>query len=122
MFDRGYWHYEEHAQNREIVDPYFGTIQAYTPETLSALVADCGFDILRCTGIGSLANLCGRAVWETIQEKPALMQEFLTLSDRFDKEIMPGGPGTQQRAGLILVGQRQTANRALQNRRTLAED
>jgi hypothetical protein len=36
----------------------------------------------------------------------ALLDEFLNLCERFDQEILPDGPGTKQRAGLIAVAER----------------
>lgn len=48
----------------------------------------------------------GPTVWEALQDKPALMREFLVLCERFDVDIMPDGPGTRQRVGLILIAQR----------------
>ena len=35
-----------------------------------------------------------------------LFEQFLDLCERFDREILPDGPGTRQRAGLIAVAER----------------
>jgi len=38
---------------------------------------------------------------EQVCQDEALFQDFLDLCERFDREVLPGGPGTRQRAGLI---------------------
>ncbi|TKJ47937.1 hypothetical protein CEE34_01110 [Candidatus Aerophobetes bacterium Ae_b3a] len=62
--------------------------------------------IIRIGGLGSLTNLCGREALEQVLGNKALFQRFLDLCEHFDKEILPEGPGTKQRAGLIAVAER----------------
>jgi hypothetical protein len=62
--------------------------------------------IVRISGLGSLANLCGKETIERVLSNAGLFQEFLKLCERFDKEILPEGLGTRQRAGLIAVVER----------------
>lgn len=56
--------------------------------------------------IGSLSNLCGKDFIERLLEKPKLYNEFIELCDRYDKEICPNSVGSNQRAGIIIVGVR----------------
>lgn len=61
--------------------------------------------VLRCAGLGSLAFFCGKEMISKVQKIEELFDTFLDLCDRFDKEIMPRGPGTHQRAYLIAVAE-----------------
>jgi hypothetical protein len=38
-----------------------------------------------------------------VGQDEALFAAFLDLGERFDREVLPDGPGTRQRAGLIAV-------------------
>jgi hypothetical protein len=62
--------------------------------------------VLGLGGLGSLANLCGPEAVQRAQVDEALFWEFVELCDRYDREILPDGPGTRERAGLILVAER----------------
>jgi hypothetical protein len=42
-------------------------------------------------------------VVERVCQDQTLFQDFLDLCERFDREVLPEGPGTRQRAGLIAV-------------------
>jgi ubiquinone/menaquinone biosynthesis C-methylase UbiE len=106
MIESGFWHYDQHPHNKKIVPGYFGTLQAFLPEELSGLIKRQGFKIKSCRGIGSLANLCGKAFSDTIQKDKKLIKIFLDLCERYDREILPSGPGTRQRAGLMAIAER----------------
>ena len=62
--------------------------------------------VLRVGGLGSLANLCGKETVERVLKNEDLFQEFLDLCEYFDREILPHGPGTRQRSGMIAVAER----------------
>jgi hypothetical protein len=62
--------------------------------------------VLRIGGLGTLANLCGKETVERARKDASLFEEFLDLCDNFDREILPFGPGTAQRAGLIATAER----------------
>lgn len=106
MVDQGFWHYEEHAHNKKSVPGYFGTLQAFLPGELAAVIKKNGFRVKVCNGLGSLANLCGKETVDFVKRDRRAMESFLDLCERFDRDIMPGGPGTRQRAGLIAVAER----------------
>lgn len=59
--------------------------------------------VLRCGGLGTLANLCGQETLAQMRQDEALFAAFLDLCERFDREVLPDGPGTRQRAGLTAV-------------------
>jgi len=106
MAKTGFWHYDQHPHNRKTTPGYFGTLQSFLPDELAALIKKHGFRVNQCHALGSLANLCGQGTVDAALKHRGAMEEFLNLCEHFDKEIMPGGPGTKQRAGLIAVAYR----------------
>jgi len=107
MFDRGEWHQEQFPDNpllsKGVTQDYFPGFRAFLPGELRALLEGAGMQVLRCGGLGTLANLCGSEAVEQVCLNEAPFQEFLDLCERFDGEVLPNGPGTRQRAGLIAV-------------------
>jgi len=85
---------------------YFGVFRAFSPRELRGILEEAGMNVVRIGGLGSLANFCGKGVVERVLADETLLDEFLDLCDRFDREILPGGPGTVQRAGLVAVAER----------------
>jgi hypothetical protein len=86
---------------------YMGAFRAFLPDELRATLEQLGMRVLRCGGLGTLANLCGQATVERVLEDKTLLEPFLDLRERFDAKVLPNGPGTRQRAGLIAVAQPQ---------------
>jgi len=110
MFEQGEWHQEQFPENpllaKGATQDYFGAFKAFLPSEIRTLLEQAGMRVLRVGGLGSLANLCGEELIKRVRKDEALFQEFLELCERFDKEILPEGPGTRQRAGLIAVAER----------------
>ncbi len=106
MLEQGAWHYEQFSENAQLTKGYFGTLNAFLPQDLQQCFEQMGWHVLRCGGLGSLANLCGQETIKQVVQSKSLLEEFLDLCDVFDAEILPGGPGTKQRAGLIAVAER----------------
>lgn len=110
MLDRGEWHQEQFPENamlsKGLTQDYFGAFKAFLPSELRKILEQAGMKVLRIGGLGSLANLCGKETVERVLKDEALFQEFVKLCERFDREILPEGPGTRQRAGLIAVAER----------------
>jgi ubiquinone/menaquinone biosynthesis C-methylase UbiE len=111
MFDHGEWHQEQFPQNPQLSEgmtqDYMGAFRAFLPDELRATLEQLGMRVLRCGGLGTLANLCGQATVERVLEDKTLLEPFLDLRERFDAKVLPNGPGTRQRAGLIAVAQPQ---------------
>jgi len=107
MFDRGEWHQEQFPDNpllsKGVTQDYFPGFSAFLPGELRAILEEAGMRVLRCGGLGTLANLCGPEAVEQVCLNGALFQDFVDLCERFDREVLPDGPGTRQRAGLIAV-------------------
>ena len=107
MFEQGEWHQEQFPENpllsKGVTQDYFGAFRAFLPGELRALLEEAGMRVLRCGGLGTLANFCGPEAVEQVCQDEALFQDFVDLCERFDREVLPNGPGTRQRAGLIAV-------------------
>lgn len=110
MLDQGEWHQEQFPENamlaKGLTQDYLGALKAFLPSELREVLERVGMRVLRIGGLGSLANLCGKETVERVTRDEVLFQEFLELCERFDREILPKGPGTRQRAGLIAVAER----------------
>lgn len=110
MLDQGEWHQEQFPENamlaKGLTEDYLGALKAFLPSELREVLERVGMRVLRIGGLGSLANLCGKETVERVTRDEVLFQEFLELCERFDREILPKGPGTRQRAGLIAVAER----------------
>ena len=108
MLDQGEWHQEQFPENamltKGLTQDYLGAFKAFLPSELRKISEHAGMRVLRVGGLGSLANLCGREALERVLSDEALFQK--ELCERFDNEILPEGPGTRQRAGLIAVAER----------------
>lgn len=107
MVSRGEWDQRQFPENsliaKGLTQDYFGSLKAFLPGEVRNILEAADMKVLRCGGIGSLALLCGRDTVSTILENNALTQTFLDYCDRYDKEVLPDGPGTRMRAGLIAV-------------------
>jgi SAM-dependent methyltransferase len=110
MIDRGEWHQEQFADNGVLTvgltQNYMGALRAFLPGELAELLRGTGMQVLRCGGLGSLAGLCDRELTKSISKDGALLETFLDVCEQFDSDILPSGPGTRLRAGLIAVALR----------------
>jgi SAM-dependent methyltransferase len=110
MIERGEWHQDQYpgseALTEGLTQNYLGALQAFLPGELTTILENEGMRVLRCSGLGSLAGLCAPEALARILKDGTLLESFLTICERFDREILPCGPGTRQRAGLIAVARR----------------
>jgi len=109
MLERGEWYQNQFPENKILskgcTQDYFGAFKAFLPEELQKILEQAGMKVLRCGGLGSLAFFCGQETVEQVLKDRFLLNTFLDLCERFDREILPNGPGTRQRAGLIAVAE-----------------
>jgi len=109
MIENGKWHQDQFPDNpllsKGCAQDYFGAFKAFLPKELENILKKSKMNVLRVGGIGSLANFCGQKTVEKVAENEKLFEEFLDLCERYDKEILPNGPGTKNRAGLIAVAE-----------------
>jgi ubiquinone/menaquinone biosynthesis C-methylase UbiE len=112
MLATGEWHTSQFPENlalaRGATQDYFGAMKAFLADELRAILVQAGLLVLRCGGLGSLASLCGPETVERLLADERLLEPFLDLCERFDRYMLPDGPGTRQRAGLIAVAERPT--------------
>jgi SAM-dependent methyltransferase len=110
MIDHGEWHQEQFPDNRVLAEGltqnYLGALKAFLPSELRTILESAGMQVLRCGGLGSLAGLCNPEALQRAANDSVVWQSFLSLCEKFDREILPDGPGTRQRAGLIAVAQK----------------
>jgi ADP-ribose pyrophosphatase YjhB (NUDIX family) len=110
MLERGEWHQDMYPDNarlsRGCTQDYLGALKAFLPNELRQILEKAGLRVLRCGGLGSLCSLCEPDTIRQAQADDILFERFLDLCERFDREILPDGPGTQQRAGLLAVAER----------------
>lgn len=110
MLTRGEWHQDQFPGNpaltRGMTQDYMPAFHAYTPAELRAILQDEGLRVQRCGGLGSLALLCGQETVGRVLKDEALREAFLDYCERFDEAILPDGPGTRHRAGLLAVAER----------------
>lgn len=109
MLERGEWYQDQFPENKILskgcAQDYFGVFKAFLPDELRKILKQAGMKVLRCGGLGSLAFFCGQETVEQVVKDKSLLNAFLDLCERFDREILPDGPGTRQRAGLIAVAE-----------------
>jgi SAM-dependent methyltransferase len=110
MISRGEWHQDQFPSNAALAEGvtqnYLGSLKAFLPAELRGILESAGMEVLRCGGLGSLAGLCDPQTLRAVAEDGVLLESFLAMCERFDREILPEGPGTRQRAGLIAVARR----------------
>jgi len=110
LFNTGEWHQDQFPDNyllsKGLTQDYMGVLKAFTPEELTGALRQAGMRPVRVGGLGSLAQACDGQVLEYLRTDGTLLEIFLDLCERFDREIVPDGPGTRQRAGLIAVAER----------------
>lgn len=115
MIQRGEWHQEQYPDNPSLskgcTQDYSGALKAFSPAELKVIIQEAGMRPLRVGGLGSLAQWCTREVIERVRNDESLLREFLDICEHFDAEVLPDGPGTRQRAGLIAVAKRREARK-----------
>ena len=113
LLDDGSLVFDRHEENILLGEgkiDYWGVMQSYLPTELGEALHVRGLHVDRCTGLGSLARLIGTEASQKLMECETEREAFLDACERFDHEIMPAGPGTQQRAGIIAVASRHPAS------------
>jgi ubiquinone/menaquinone biosynthesis C-methylase UbiE len=107
MIEDGEWHPERSPENDLLSEKIsFISFKSFLPSELKNILVQAGMKILRIGGIGSLANLCEGEMIDRIVKEELLLQQFLELCERYDREISPDGPGSRNDTGLIAVGER----------------
>lgn len=111
MLETGDWNQDQYPENpiltKGMTQDYMPSLKAFLPDDLRGILEHAGMQVIRCGGLGTLADFCKEETIKLLLEKKdeKLFEDFLDLCERFDQEILPDGPGTWQRAGLIAVAE-----------------
>jgi SAM-dependent methyltransferase len=109
MLERGRWEQEQFTENAALAkgcrQDRFGPFKSFLFDEVRAFLEKAGMRILRLTGLGSLSCLCSRETIDRVVADKRLLAEFVLLCERFDLEVLPYGPGSRARAGIIAVAE-----------------
>jgi ubiquinone/menaquinone biosynthesis C-methylase UbiE len=107
MMKHGNWHQDQFTENANLAmgltQNYMGALKTFLPGELRRGLEKEGMRVIRCGGLGSLVNFCGNEIIEKVMKDEQQFQLFLDYCEYYDQEVLPEGPGTRQRAGLIAV-------------------
>ena len=109
MLERGEWDQDAFPENAHLAKgstlDYVAPIKAFTPPEVRELLGRFGMRPLRVGGLGSLANLCGVEFVQRVLTDESLVEPFLDACETYDRDVLPDGPGTLLRAGLIAIAE-----------------
>jgi len=109
MLDHGRWDQGSFPENADLArgnrQDWFPQFRAFRFDEVREKLEAAGMRVLRLTGLGSLGCLCSRETIKKVQADEKLFAEFVELCERFDLEVLPFGPGSRARAGIIAVAE-----------------
>lgn len=115
MMNHGYWNVNQYAENKEIAEKFFpvDSFKAYTPNELKKELEKNNMKVLFSRSLGSLSHLYLLHLYRQFpNEKQSnnmnTSEDFINACEKFDIEIMPNGPGSFRRAGVIALAERNT--------------
>ncbi len=113
MMKNGYWNLDQFDTNKAIAENYFPieSFKAYTPQELKRTLEENKMKVQFSRSIGSLSHLY---LLHLYRQKPNEAkssnidnsEQFIDLCEKFDIEIMPNGPGSFRRAGVIALAEK----------------
>jgi ubiquinone/menaquinone biosynthesis C-methylase UbiE len=100
MLRDGSWHKDADPDNALIYPAQcdIEELRAFTPAELAAELERCGLRVGAARSLGSLAQLLGPHGDLAVPDA-----EQIELADALDRDVMPAGPGTFRRAGVLAV-------------------
>ncbi|MGP0583487.1 class I SAM-dependent methyltransferase [Paenibacillus timonensis] len=109
MLENGYWDKQQFPENEELncTMPMF---KAYSPKEIEEELRTNGMEVKTARSLGTLSHLYllhlrNSNVTLDEMESETLIQ-FIDLCERYDIEIMPNGPGSFRRSGIIAVAEK----------------
>ncbi len=109
MLENGRWDQDSFPENAAMAKgctlDRFPQFKAFLFDEVRTILEDSGMRILRLTGLGSLCHLCNRETIAKVLANEKLFGDFVRLCERFDLEVLPYGPGSRARAGIIAVAE-----------------
>jgi hypothetical protein len=116
MIEQGDWHQQLYPENERLTEGntqnYMGALKSFLPEEIESILHGQSMNVIRCGGLGSLAGMCSKEFLDQVVRDPSAFEQFLDYCEKYDIHILPIGPGTRQRAGLIAVAMRNDHPRA----------
>lgn len=112
MMKNGFWNREQFEENKNIAAQYFNfdSFKAYNPDELREEIEKHNLSVKFSRSIGSLTHLylvhLFRQKPNEIQSKNfPISEEFIDMCEKFDQDIMPNGPGSFRRAGVLTLAE-----------------
>ena len=106
MMRTGSWHKDQFPDNALIYPGVCNieALKAFTPDELRELLRANGMTVADVRSLGSLTHLL------LPHGSPAVPDvELVELCEAYDREVLPAGPGSFRRAGLLAVAHRHSA-------------
>lgn len=112
MMVNGYWNSEDYEDGHQLIG--IKELKAYDISELKELLVLNRMNVISCHSLGSLTHLYLMHLYrqydaDQVLEKITTIsnnEEFLSLCDYFDKNVMSSGMGSFRRAGIIAVGEK----------------
>lgn len=108
MFENGYWSKTQFEENTDMVCsiPIF---KAFSPKEIKEELIANGMKVKLSRSIGTLSHLfllhLRNNEFRISEMKSEILNQFIDLCEQYDEEIMPDGPGSFRRSGIIAVAE-----------------
>ena len=107
MLEKGFFDKSDYEDADELTA--IKELKAYTPKELREILEKSGLEVKECRSIGSLTHLYLMHLYRAYPEAEVNKKineisrdpEFIELCDYYDRFVMPEGPGSFRRAGVI---------------------
>lgn len=107
MLEKGFFDKADYEDADELTA--IKELKAYTPKELREILEKSGLEVKECRSIGSLTHLYLMHLYRAYPEAEVNKKineisrdpEFIELCDYYDRFVMPEGPGSFRRAGVI---------------------
>lgn len=112
MMMSGYWNSEDYEDGHQLIG--IKELKAYDVSELKELLVLNKMNVISCHSLGSLTHLYLMHLYRQYDADQVLKkianisnnEDFLSLCDYFDKNVMSLGMGSFRRAGIIAVGKK----------------
>lgn len=108
MLENGYWNKQQFPEN-ENISCSIPMFKAYTPKEVEEELCANGMKVIANRSLGSLSHLYLMHLRHSdlrINDIDGdILNHFIDICDTYDIEIMPNGPGSFRRSGIIAVAE-----------------
>ncbi len=112
MIKTGLWNKDQYEENKKISECFkVDSFKAFTPDELKNDLEQNGVKVEFSRSIGSLTHLYLLHLYRQLPGNSHSVtlsrnEDFIDLCERFDIEVMPNGPGSFRRAGVIALAKK----------------